>query len=168
MLLVWIIGGVFSLAIFFLLISLWISVQFVIGQEVVGLTFLLLLVLDYSLSRFRLPTIEAIFDVHAGYFMLEKKWLWIRRTVKHPISEIRDIHVIRKGRFGKAKLYYRIEVELISGEMVSLSAANYRPEEHVRRRAKELGEFLGTVNLSRTLQTGRKKTIQTVVNKIVI
>jgi hypothetical protein len=146
--LVWILYGATGFAVIYLLVILWIEANFVVGQEVIGLSLPLLLIIFYSLSKFRLPIMKVSFDKHDGYFTLEKKWLWTHQIVQHPMGEIKDIHVIQKGRFGKARLYYKIRVELFSGVRVPISAMNYRPEEHVRTIAKELKEFLETANLS--------------------
>ena len=164
MLLLWIIGGVFSLPVTFMLIALWIEVQFEVSQEVLFFSFLLLLILYYGISRFRIPTIEATFDLQASNFTLEKKWLWIHSSKITPISEINDIQVIQKGRFGKAKLYYRIEVELVSGEVIALSAGNYRDEEGVRWLAKELRNFLKIERLPENFSTNKNEMLRTAVN----
>lgn len=152
---VWIFGGVTILGIIYLLTVLWLNAEFVVSQEILGVSFLLLLLLYYPLSRFRLPTIEATFDVQKGNFILEKKWFWMNQIVNYSILEIKDIHTVQKGRFGKAKLYFRIEVELISGAMVPLSTGNYRPEQNVKMRALELEEFLREATLSRNPEINR-------------
>lgn len=151
MLFLWVFSGAVGLVIICILVALWIDVQFAISQEVIGITLLLFLGLFYSLSRLRLPTISTIFDLNSQCFKLKKKRVWELQTVEYLVSEIVDVHVMQKGRFGRAKFYYRIEIELVSGEMVSLSAGNYRSELHVRKVAKELADFLGMNNSSKEL-----------------
>jgi hypothetical protein len=143
-LLLWLIGGAFSVGILFLLINLWIVADFALSQEVLALSLLLFLVFIYFSSSIRKPTIRAIFDKQNGYFTVEKKWIWSHQIIQHPITKIKSIQVAQKGRFGKARVYFKINVELFSGELVPISAMNYRPEGKVRMIANELIDFLET------------------------
>ncbi len=58
------------------------------------------------------------------------------------LKNIRNIHVIQKGEYGKAQRYFKIKIELFSGGMLPLSAENYGLKNHVDVVAKELRELL--------------------------
>ena len=143
---IWILGGILSLVLLCLFIVLVngssISQETVLSQEVVFLISLFLISIVYFLAGFRLPTIIAIFDLQEGNFILEKRWLLGKKIVRYPVAKMKKVHVLQKGRFGKAKLYYKIKVELRSGELVPLSASNYRSENSLKMIANQLEEFL--------------------------
>ncbi|MCA9935875.1 MAG: hypothetical protein H6662_00545 [Ardenticatenaceae bacterium] len=144
----WIIGGIFSFGLLFLLGYLWIIADVTLSIELRCSSLILLLLICRTLLVFRLPTVNAIFDKQKGYFVLEKKWIWTYRTLaKYPLAAVRNVQVVQKGRFGKASLYFKIKVELISGEIVPISVMNYRPEAYVRMIATELIDFLESTYL---------------------
>lgn len=142
----WILGGIFSLFFLYPFITLVkgasISQETVLSQEVIFLISFFLIPVVYFLTSFRLPTIIAIFDLQEGNFLLEKRWFLGKKIVRYPIAKMKKVHVIQKGRFGKAKLYYKIKVELQSGELLPLSASNYREKNSLQMIANELDEFL--------------------------
>jgi hypothetical protein len=68
--------------------------------------------------------------------------LWKNETIQHPIQTIRDIHVSRKGDMGKDRKYFKIILELDSGELLPLSSGNHMPERIVRQQAQTIGTFI--------------------------
>ncbi len=136
----WILGvGGISLGICVVLLT-WLSL-ISSEQSISGILFsLLLFIIALPLSL--TPTVIATFDKSNGYFILERKWLWKNETVRHPIHTIKDVLAIRKGDFGKNRTYFKIIVELDSGELLPLSKANYRLEAWIREQARVIRVFL--------------------------
>lgn len=139
---VWFLSVVWCLVTICLLIYLWVLAEFVISQVVVVITCLMIIFIFWSLSKLRIPTTISTYDKIEDAFKLERKWIWTSQSVEYPLSAIKDVQVIQKGRYGKNSLYYRIEVVIDSGDCIALSSGNYRLEKRVRWIAKELTDFL--------------------------
>ncbi|MCP4425806.1 MAG: hypothetical protein GY803_15040 [Chloroflexi bacterium] len=136
-----------------MLIVTWGSAGFSFSQELIGLSLLVLLFLYKSASNMRSPTTVTTFDKSRSYFTVERKWLWKQQAIEHSLANIRDVLVIQKGRFGKARIYFRIEIELFSGERIALSSVNYRPEQTVRQKADAIRQFLNLSGHSSQVRT---------------
>ncbi len=95
-----------------------------------------------SVWLFHFSTVITTFNKSDGFFTQERKWLWKNETIQHPIQTIRDIHVFRKSEMGKDRKYFKIILELDSGEMLPLSSASHMPEQIVRQQALGIRTFI--------------------------
>jgi hypothetical protein len=139
---VWFLSISWFLGAICLLVYLWVLAEFVVSQVVIALSILILIFMLWSLKGLRIPTIVTTYDKIENKFTMEEKWIWKSRISEYPLSSVKNIQVFQKGKFGKNSLYYKIKVELDSGNLIAISSQNYRPEKRVRWIAKELMDFL--------------------------
>ncbi len=143
LLFIWIISGFLILLPFFTVFFLWQDSDYLITQGLAVISILLIILFLFKpISLLRLPTHISTFDVNDSQFMIEKKWIWAQKNSQYLIENIKNVHVIQKGRTSKGKIYFKLEVELFSGETLPLSSTSYRPESSVRKVAEELRKFL--------------------------
>lgn len=143
---VWGLMMIFSILILFALVGVWVSgdssdlemkwIYSVFGAFV-------LIWLNWPLLT---PTINSKFDRGLNQLLIEKKWIWKAETETIPLDKIKDILVVQKGRIGKARHYFRLELKLDDNSQIKLSSGNYRPKMLVDSRANDLREFLGFVD----------------------
>ena len=111
-------------------------------QSVAILLGIVLVISAFGYFKMRGPTIVSTFDNQLNSLTLEKNWFWKSKTETVQYSNIKNIHVVQKGKFGKARRYFRVEIELLNQDRIRLSSANYRPKEGVERAADQIMEFL--------------------------
>lgn len=138
----WSMNLIFSLIPIGIFIWLWSTTQFEFDPDGISLAIGILIWSLWIASEIFRPSLITTFEKESNLITQHKKWLWREETTTHPLTEVIAVHLSRKRGIGKARRYFRLILELHSGEHIPLSWA-FWTKPTVEAWAKGLRSFLG-------------------------